>query len=192
MPLSKKLTVLNIIILGLTWILQLVAWQSHQASIRPLSLLVSLTIIYLLSCCLPPHLKSWFNATIPVGLHHDLHVTFLTYNFLLLVIPGAFSNANINGRNTAIGIILTVVSLPFAYLPNHRILGPQMTAPRANENWRRTLRLGAKISWVVGTLSFVLGTLSEFAFLVALSTGFIVLCTGMLGYLTYLNHHRHQ
>ncbi|MFC6200984.1 hypothetical protein ACFP1L_03615 [Lactiplantibacillus nangangensis] len=181
----RKLESLNGFMLMLVWFLQLTGFKSKTIQpIRPIPLLLILTAFWVLSICSPASLRKLVQA-----LRLDLQVVYLVYTAILVVLPVAFSTTALNDNGTAIGILISIVGVLIPYLPKQRVLGVQITDSRARNNWQLVIILGARISFIVGVTSFILGALSFVVFLSTLSVGFVSLLGGMFGYLRYLNRH---
>ncbi len=167
-----SLKVSNIVIISVTWILQLATLKSQP--IRSTGLLLTMTIGYGLSLNLPKSVADKVSA----GLKADLQLAFLVYASLLLVLPEAFSSVAINDHYTAIGVLLSLIGLPVPYLPRNPVWGLQIAGPLARKNWQLVTTLGARILFLTGSLSFVLGASSLFNFLWSLSAGLVGLIVG--------------
>lgn len=179
----RKLESLNGFMLMLVWFLQLTGFKSKTIQpIRPISLLLILMAFWVLSIGWPASLRKLVQA-----LRLDLQVVYLVYTAILVVLPVAFSTTALNDNGTVIGILISIIGVLIPYLPKQRVLGLQITDSRARNNWQLVIILGARISFIVGVTSFILGALSFVVFLSTLSVGFVSLLGGMFGYLRYLN-----
>jgi len=182
---TGSLKISNIVIMTVTWILQLA--QLKGQPIRSTTLLLTMTIGYALSLCLPKTVTD----RVASGLKTDLQVAFLVYASLLLVLPMAFNDAAVNGHGTAIGILVSLLGLPLPYLPRDPVWGLRITEPLARQNWQLITGLVARMLFLTGSLSFVLGMISLFNFLMTVSIGFVSLIVGGCYYWYKLTNRGH-
>lgn len=139
----------NLLVLVVNWVLQVTGTRVGVVRpVRPLGILVGMSLLTLGSLALPKLLAPWLTSDRGTHLQLDLTVALLGYDLLLLWLPTAYVLPQAGP-----GLLFGLVALPMPYLPPNGVWGIRLPVTRASvTNWTRTNTVGARALLIVGLL----------------------------------------
>jgi len=167
-------------------------WGTIQAA-QSVNVLGLITGLYLISLLLPFALTNWLDAKVVAALTADLTVVFCLYIAVQFFWSAALQPANVMGHLGGVGILLSLIGIPGAYLPRNHVIGVRLPWTYASADvWRQTNVLGARLFLVMGVASLLAGLRGTTWFNGTLLTGLIGVTLLTIGYARWLYQQPHH
>ena len=179
----------NALILLFCWIVQVLAVKLGPIQpLRTLRTLLIFTAAYAVMLYLPVKLKKYVTANVLTEILLDFNVVLTVYGLILLLLPRALDTANLSSSQAGLGILFSLLGIPMPYIRPNGIYGIRLPWTRnSTEIWDKTNLLGARLLFVIGVISLLIGTFQAAWFLMSLMIGVIILTAATVGYAYHLS-----